>query len=405
MERQTSEALVLDTTYVQHPHELEALLRTEAPVRLVVSPRGLRLWLVTRYDDVKSVLVDPRVHKDADRTTQLIAQQVGPGSGTVSPAYRLLDSHMLNTDPPDHTRLRRLVGKAFTARMVARLRPRIEEIADDLLDAMTGQGAVDLVPAYAEPLPMTVICELLGVPEDDRHDFRTWAQVIVSQIGDERLADASARFLDYLGDLIARKRQEPGEDLLSELVAVSDDGDQLSTQELVAMASLLVIAGQDTTVNLIGNGLLALLREPEQLAALRADPDLLPNAVEELLRYEGPIHIGTYRFTAEPIVIGGVEIPAGEFVALSMSSANRDERRFTDPDRLDIRRHAVGHVAFGHGIHHCLGAPLARLEGQVALGRLIARFPELRPAADPASPTWRFSLLMRGLEALPVYVR
>ncbi|WIV54197.1 cytochrome P450 family protein [Amycolatopsis nalaikhensis] len=397
----TVEPLELAPDYVQDPHELEALLRAEAPVRPVFIRRGVRLWLVTRYDDVRAVLTDPRVRKDSRRTTELMAEQLGPRSGALSPAFRALDAHLLNSDPPDHTRLRRLVGKAFTSGVVARLRPRVEAVADELLDAMAADGAADLLPAYAEPLPMTVICELLGVPEEDRQSFRECVLVITAQDAAGQLAAASTRLLGYLGELIERKRAEPGDDLLSELVRVSDDGDRLSAAELVAMASLLVIAGQDTTVNLIGNGVLSLLREPVLLDKLRADPELLPGAVQELLRYEGPVHVGTYRFTAEPVVVGGVEIPAGEFVAVSLNSANRDEHRFPEPDRLDLTRRTGGHVAFGHGIHYCLGAPLARLEGQVAIGRLITRFPRLRLDVG-SEPKWRFSRLMRGLEALPV---
>lgn len=399
------EELTLDVTAIQNPHELEALLRTEEPVRPVRFSRGLRLWLVTRYDDVRSVLTDPRVRKDSSGTTELMAGRLGPHSGALSPAFRALDAHMLNSDPPDHTRLRRLVGKAFTSGTIARLRPRIEEVADSLLDAMAAADTADLIPAFAEPLPMTVICELLGVPEKDRETFRESVLAITAQDAGGKLATLSIRFLEYLRELTERKRAEPADDLLSDLVAVSDGGDQLSADELVGMAALLVIAGQDTTVNLIGNGALSLLRAPEQLAALRADPHLLPGAVEELLRFEGPVHVGTYRYTVEPIVLSGVEIPAGEFVAVSLSSANRDGQRFTDADRLDITRRAAGHVAFGHGIHHCLGAPLARLEGQVALGKLVTRFPDLALATRPEELTWRFSILMRGLDGLPVRLR
>ncbi|HET6711250.1 cytochrome P450 [Amycolatopsis sp.] len=397
--------LILDVAAVRDPHELEAMMRTEAPVRPVRIPRGPRLWLVTRYDDVRSVLTDPRVRKDSAGTTELMTGQLGPHSGALSPAFRALDAHMLNSDPPDHTRLRRLVGRAFTSGTIARLRPRVAEVADGLLDTMAAAETADLIPAFAEPLPMTVICELLGVPEEDRDTFRECVLAITSQDAGGRLATLSARFLEYLRELIERKRAEPGDDLLSDLVTVSDGGDQLAAGELVGMASLLVIAGQDTTVNLIGNGTLSLLRQPDQLAALRSDPDLLPGALEELLRYDGPVHVGTYRYTVEPIVLSGVEIPAGEFVAVSLSSANRDENRFDAPDRLDITRRAAGHVAFGHGIHHCLGAPLARLEGKIALGKLITRFPDLRLDTGTDEPAWRFSLLMRGLEALPVRLR
>ncbi|MEV6897165.1 cytochrome P450 [Amycolatopsis sp. NPDC051372] len=398
------EAYPLDIEYVQNPHEIEAKLRIEASVRLVQTPRGMRSWLVTRYEDVKQVLTSPDVHKDEGRRAQIIAERHGPSFAVLSPAFRLLEVHMLNSDPPDHTRLRRLVAKVFTTRAIARLRPRIESVTAELLDAMAGQDRVDLVASFAAPLPMIVICELLGVPETDREKFGSWVEVITSA-GDQRLVEASELFLAYLRELVTAKRAEPAEDLLSDLVAVTDSGDRLSEQELVAMAELLVIAGHDTTVSLIANGTLALLRAPAQLAALRADPSLVPNAVEELLRYDGPVHIATTRFTTAPITVGGVEIPANEFLSVSLLSANRDGERFADPDELDVTRPAGGHLAFGHGIHHCLGAPLARLEGAIALGALIERFPALRLAdgADPAR--WRFSTLMHGLEELPVATR
>ncbi|MFD2422748.1 cytochrome P450 family protein [Amycolatopsis pigmentata] len=400
-----ADALAMDAHYVQHPHEVEAELRKEAPARLMVTPRGMRMWLITRYSDVKEVLVNPLVCKDEAQRAELLSERHEATSGLRSPEFRLIEAHMLNTDPPGHTRLRKLVAKAFTTRAVVRLRPRIESLTEELLDGMADRDDVDLVADFAAPLPITVICELLGVPENDRDKFGDWARTIVSSVGDQRLADAAGHFRAYLADLVTRKRADPSADMLSDLIAVTDGGDQLSEDELVAMASLLVIAGHDTTVNLIANGTLNLLRAPEQLAALRADPGLVPAAVEELLRYEGPVHLGTARFTTGPISVGGVEIPAGEFLAVSLASANRDPERFEDPDRVDIARQTAGHLAFGHGIHHCLGAPLARLEGTIAIGRLIDRFPRLRLAADPETLTWRFSTLMRGLEKLPVSTR
>jgi cytochrome P450 len=297
------------------------------------------------------------------------------------------------------------VGRAFTGRAVARLRPRIEAITDELLDAMAGPEAVDLIAAFAAPLPMTVICELLGIPEPERAQFFEWTRIAVTTPHHPRLGKTREQFAAYLVDLIGRKRAAPAEDLLSELIAVSDEGDRLSEDELVSMAMLLVIAGHDTTINLIANGVLALLAAPEQFAALRENPELVPNAVEELLRYAGPVHIATVRFTAEPVTVGGVRIPEGEFVALSLISANLDADRFADPEVLDVRRPGGGHLAFGHGIHHCVGAPLARLEAQIALGRLAARFPGLRLVAEPGALKWRSSTLFRALETLPVSTR
>jgi cytochrome P450 len=403
--RTSNEPVALGSEFVQNPHEMEALLRQEGPVRPALLPGGMRVWLVTGHAQVRAMLTDPRVRKDSRRVTELYRQFYKPTSSMLHPAFRALEAHMLNADPPDHTRLRKLVGKAFTTGTVARLRPRIEQIADDLLDRMAGADTVDLLDTYAAPLPMTVICELLGIPEDDRPAFRTWTQLIVSSAPTRgQMATASAEVVVYLNGLVERKRAEPTGDLLSDLVAVSDNGDQLTPEELVAMAILLTIAGHDTTVNLIASGTLALLRAPDQLAAVRADPALLPGAVEELLRYDGPLHVGTTRFTDAPVEVGGVTIPADEFVMVSLLAANRDAERFEDPDRLDVTRQAGGHVAFGHGIHHCLGAPLARLEGQVAIGRLLARFGDLRLAVEPSMLRWRTSTLMHGVESLPVHL-
>jgi cytochrome P450 len=401
-----NDPVLLDAQFIQDPHGLEALLRDEAPVRPAVSARGQSGWLVTRYADVRAVLTDQRVRKDADGATELLRQQFDASWPGLHPAYRSMDSTMLNTDPPDHTRLRKLVNKAFTTGAVARLRPRIEAVVDELLDGMAaGEQPFDLIEAFALPLPMTVICELLGVPDDQRELFRDWSNTLVSSQLDEKFTTAVTESEKFLNELVERKREQPGTDLLSNLVNTTEDGDRLTQAELVSMSLLLLIAGHDTTVNLIGNGVLALLREPEQLTALRADPSLVPNAVEEFLRFNGPVHVATLRYTVEPIELGGVQIPADQFVMVSLLSANRDGQRFDEPDRLDVTRPTAGHVAFGHGIHHCLGAPLARLEAQIALGHLIERFPELRLAADPASLVWRPSTLMRGLQTLPVAVR
>jgi cytochrome P450 len=313
---------------------------------------------------------------------------------------------MLNSDPPDHTRLRKLVNKAFTGRTVARLRPRVEAITAELLDALAGQERADLVPSFAAPLPITVICELLGVREEDRAEFAGWSKTLLSAAAlPEEMQAAAQNMLTYLTGLIAQKRAEPAEDLLSDLVHASDDGDSLSEPELVSMAFLLLVAGHETTVNLIANAVLALLREPEQLARLRAEPELLPGAVEEFLRFDGPIHLATLRFTAEPVEVGGVTIPENEFVLVSLLGANRDEERFAEPDRLDITRAAGGHLAFGHGIHYCVGAPLARLEAEIALGGLLARFPGLALDAKPDELVYRPSSLVHGLESLPVRLR
>ncbi|WP_116114897.1 cytochrome P450 family protein [Amycolatopsis ruanii] len=402
--RVVDEPIRLDDDIIQDPHALYRALREEGPVRPAIMPRGLRVWMVSGYAEAKALLADPRLSKDANRAQELFQARLTATGGTAGTGEpdTLLRHHMLNTDPPDHTRLRKLVNKAFTARTVARLRPRIEQITDELLDEMATRDRADLLDAFAYPLPITVICELLGIPEAERGEFREWSNTLLNSGPQENFHDAARSMAAYLTALVDAKRTAPTQDLLSDLVHVSDEGDQLSPEELVAMAFLLLVAGHETTVNLIGNSVLALLRHPDQLAALRADPSLLPGAIEEFLRFEGPINIATLRFTAEPVPPGEVEIPADEFVLISLVGANRDGARFPDPDRLDVTRPAGGHLAFGHGIHYCVGAPLARLEAEVALGRLLDRFPAIGLDGEPGELRWRESTLVHGLDRLPV---
>lgn len=398
----------LDFDFFQDPHSAAKLLREQAPVRPAILPNGLKVWLVTSYAEARSLLTDSRLSKDTGRATGLFEQHMTATGGTAGELSQSLAAHMLNSDPPDHTRLRKLVNRAFTGRTVARLRPRIEEITSALLDGMQsrepGEDTADLLEEFAFPLPVTVICELLGVPHEERDSFREWSNTLVSASSSEQLEHASGQMAAYLTELVAAKRETPTEDLLTDLVHATDEGDSLSETELVSMAFLLLIAGHETTVNLIGNGVLALLRHPDQLAALRADPELLGNAIEEFLRYEGPVNIATVRFTTEALPVAGTEIPEGEIVMISLLAANRDEQRFTEPDRLDITTPPGGHLAFGHGIHYCLGAPLARLEAEIAIDKLLERFPELGLADEPESLGWRDSSLMRGLRTLPVRI-
>ncbi|SDZ11321.1 Cytochrome P450 [Amycolatopsis xylanica] len=384
---------------MQDPHAALALMREEGPVRQVVTPRGLTVWLVTRYADVRSLMSDSRVGKDAKLAQELFARSLS-GTGVADATVHGLNAHMLNSDPPDHTRLRKLVNKAFTSGVVSRLRPRIEQITDELLDGMSGE--VDLMKALAFPLPITVISELLGVELEDRDQFGAWSNVLVSQSDSEKISEAAGAMANFLVQLIERKRENPTDDLMSALVHASDEGDSLGPFELIAMAFLLMVAGYETTVNLIGNSVLALLRHPDQLKAVRADPSLVPNMVEEVLRFDGSINIATLRFAKEPIEVSGVEIPAGEFLFLSLLSANRDAERFPDPDAFDITRQTNGHLAFGHGIHYCVGAPLARLEGEIAIGKLLQRFDGIELLGEVESLRFRESLLVHGVESLPV---
>jgi cytochrome P450 len=393
--------MVLDDEFFHDPHSFYRQLRTEAPVRDVVLPRGLKVWMVTRYADVRDALANPALRKDLRQAQHLFDrhQTRVDGAGDIG---QDLTAHMLNSDPPDHTRLRKLVAKAFTMRRVELLRPRVEEITDTLLAGLSGE--VDLVKEFAFPLPVTVICELLGVPHVDRDTFGEWSATLLSLSSAEAVDTASKAMVAYLQDLIAAKRAAPAEDMMSALIQATDDGDGLSELELVSTAFLLLLAGHETTMNLISNGVLALLRNPDQLAALIADPDLLPGAIEELLRYTSPVNHSTLRYTTEPTKVGDTTIPADEFVAIALTAANRDESRFPAADTLDVTRPAGGHMALGHGIHFCLGAPLARLEGQTAIGRLIDRFPNMTLNTDIENLTYRGSTLIHSLERLPIRV-
>jgi cytochrome P450 len=391
----------LGRAFIQDPHDLYRRLRAEAPAHRVVLWGGTHAWLVTRHAEARASLADPRLSKSWLRSVELV------GHGRYGPPDSLVNSHMLHQDPPDHTRLRKLVMGAFTPRTVARLRPNILRIADELLDRIAVAAAagqvMDLMESYAVPLPLRVIGELLGVPSRDRDEFRMAVAPLLTSTDSTKLRAAEDTLVHLLGALIARKRKVPAEDLLSGLVHASDVDDRLSPDELMSTAYLLILAGYETTVNLIGNGILALLHNPSQFAILRADPSLIPCAVEEFLRFESPLNMATLRFTTEPVRIGEVEVAAGETVLVALLAANRDARQYDDPDRLYVTRSPNAHLSFGHGIHYCLGAPLARLEGEIAIGRLIARFDRITLATS-ASPQYRNSTLMRGLVALPVHL-
>ncbi|MEU4446210.1 cytochrome P450 [Actinosynnema sp. NPDC050801] len=396
---------MLDPEFFRDPFPAYAACRAEGGVHQAVLPGGPTAWVLTRYEDARAALVDPRLSKDLSAAGALFERHTRGstgGGGSSAPVIR----HMLNSDPPDHTRLRRLVGRAFTAQRMSALRPVIERITGELLDVLAERhGVVDLIKEFAFPFATVVLSELLGVPEDDRDDFARWASAAVDGTGAAAPDPDQAglrTLVGYLARLVAARRAEPGDDTLSLLVAANADADRLTDVELVMTALLLLVAGHDTMVGLIGNGVFALLGDPDQRAALLADPAVVPGAVEELLRFNGPVNFSTLRYTTAEVGIGGVTIPAGEFVVVALGSANHDPHRFTEPDRLDLRRPAGGHLAFGHGTHYCLGAPLARLAGEVAIPRLLARFPDLRLPADATEVTWLTSGLLRGMESLPV---
>jgi cytochrome P450 len=375
-----------------------AQLAAAGPVHRIVLPTGEPAWLITGYHEVRRALSDSRLIK-SDMALANFGRDVVPPN-----VFAAMTSHMLNRNPPDHTRLRRLVSTVFTRRRIEQLVPRIQLITDELLDRIGTAAQTDLINSFALPLPITVVCELLGVPESHRTQFHDWTTTFVTGMlaGPTAIAAAATAMLSYLQELVHAKRTASADDLLSALVAARDGEDGLSEDELTSMATLLLIAGHETTVNLIGNGLLALLSHPDQLARLRAQPDLLGTAVEELLRFDGPLQVATFRLSIEPLDIGGVTIPAGEIVIAGLLAANQDQACTDQPDALDITRTDNPHLAFGHGIHHCLGAPLARLEGRIALGTVLARFPRLRLAVPAEQLTRRPGVLMNGLIALPV---
>jgi len=383
--------------FLANPYPLYHRLRTEDPVhRSTLLPDS---WILTRYADVAMVLRDNRFGRQ-DAATFF---QERFGSGPVVDVY---SKWMLFRDPPDHTRLRTLVNKAFTPRVVENLRPRIQELVDYLLDRVQKAGSLDIMTDLAYPLPVLVICEMLGVPAKDRDLFKDWSGDVARTLDPIQTPEmvqqghaVVASMVNYFRDLIIALRKNPQENLLSAMIAAEEQGDRLSEEELLANCILLFSAGHETTVNLIGNGVLALLQHPDQRQQLQENPELIQSAVEEFLRYDGPVQL-TGRGVKEDIEIGGIPIRQGERVFTVLAAANRDPNQFPNPDQLDITRKDNRHVAFGHGIHFCLGASLARTEAQSAIGTLLSRMPRL--ATQVATPKWRPAFTLRGLQTLPV---
>ncbi|MFF7632511.1 cytochrome P450 [Kitasatospora sp. NPDC008050] len=393
--------------FAADPYPAYAWLREHAPVHRTTLPSGVDAWLVTRYVDARQALADARLSKNPAHHSEQAHR-----TGRVGiPGERQADlmTHLLNIDPPDHTRLRRLVSKAFTPRTVAEFEPRVQQLTDRLIDGFAARGSADLIHEFAFPLPIYAICDLLGVPAEDQDDFRDWAGMMIRHGGGPRggVARAVKRMRTYLAELIHRKRADLGDDLISGLIRAGDHGEHLTENEAAAMAFILLFAGFETTVNLIGNGLYSLMNQSLQRARLqesivRGESELLATGIEELLRFDGPVELATWRFATAPLTIGGVEIPVGDPVLVVLAAADRDPARFDRPDTLDLARRDNPHLGFGHGIHYCIGAPLARLEGQRALATLLTRLPDLQLAADPAELRWRGGLIMRGLRELPV---
>ena len=378
------------------PYPFYERLRTRDPVH---RSRLMDMWVFSRHADVDAVLRDFRRFSSDQRKRD-------PARQRRSALAQIPDPTILFLDPPDHTRLRTLVNKAFTPKAVADLEPRIRRMTRTLLDAAADPNRFDLMETLANPLPVMVIAEMLGVPVEDRAQFREWsnqrARILEPMIGERerRIANEASKSLDeYFLSIIKLRRIVPRDDIISALVHVEEEGDRLTEREMLGMLRLLLVAGNETTTNLIGNGMLALLRHPEQLQALRDDPSRIPGAVEELLRYDSPVQ-GTVRLVLEDCEVNGVPLQRDDNVLLLIGSANRDPQVFDHPDQLDVGRRDNNHVAFGRGIHFCLGAPLARLEGRVAIEVLLERYPSLRLESD--RPAFRSSIVLRGLERLPV---
>lgn len=400
-----------------------ARLRELGPATRVDFSNGRQLWLITRYNEASEVLKDH--HRFSNEVTRVLTegeyeqrfQQAVQGltpeqQAMAAETDRVLGQHLLDLDPPDHTRLRRLVAIPFTPKYIEGLRGRIEEIASSLLDAAverarsTGSRRMELIDDFAYPLPLTVIAEMLGIPEEDRENFRVWSRAAVSfspaEPFDPDISEKLIEFIAYLRVLVAEKRANPGDDLLSGLVVAESEGDKLTEDELLSMMFLLIVAGHETTVNLIGNGILALFDHPDEYARLRGQPELLKSAIEEMLRFLGPVELSLPRWVREDTRFAGVELRRGDQIMVLLASANRDESRFPEPDRFDISREPNRHLAFGSGIHSCLGATLARLEGQIAFTALLARFPELALAVPRDELEWRDGTFLRGLVSVQV---
>ncbi|WP_329271088.1 cytochrome P450 [Streptomyces pseudovenezuelae] len=386
-----------DPRFLQDPYPTLAALRSNCPVQPMHAESGGRPgYLVTGYAEAREALGDPRLSKD---TAAFFA-----GKESRRRLHPAVAHSMLASDPPRHTRLRKLVTKAFTAGAVARLRPFIARVTEELLDRWPIGERFDFMTALAVPLPVIVICQLLGVPQNDRPDVRRWSGELFAAGRPDVIDAASHSMADYMTGLVAAKRLDPGDSLLDQLISVRDGTERLSEEELVSLAVLLLVAGHETTTNFLGNATLALLRRPAESDRLRRNPDDVPAVLDELLRFDSPVGTATFRFTTEAVTLGGVDIPPGSPVLVALGAANRDPVRFPSPDRLDLDRDAAGHLGFGHGVHRCVGAPLAKAEAEIALRAVLTRFPDIRLAVPPDRLEWRRTRLVRGLAALPVTV-
>lgn len=383
--------------FTQNPYPAYAKLRQMDPIHQVRFPDGQRGWLVTSYDEAMEVLKDQRFIKDFSKLY-----------GSSMDQMSVFTQNMLFSDPPDHKRLRGLAQKAFTPKLIAGMRNRIQEITDSLLDELEGRKEINLIDDFAFPLPIIVICEILGVPAEDRDKFRTWSNSLIEGTSGETgvsVYQHMNQFIEYLGNWFAQVKEHPGDDLISKLIIAEEQGDRLTEKELFGVVSLLIIAGHETTVNLIGNTVLALLDYPEQQQMLREQPGLVPQALEESLRFNGPVEFSTSRWTGEDLDFNGKRMHRGDLVVVSLNAANHDPEKWTDPEVFDIQREKSPHLAFGTGIHFCLGAPLARLEGEIAISSLLRRFPEMHLRIDANELEWRPGMIVRGVKEIPLTIK
>ncbi|WP_342479198.1 cytochrome P450 [Paenibacillus sp. FSL H7-0350] len=390
----------MDKAFIQQPFAAYERLREEEPVHRFLLPGGQFAWLVSRYEDAVKVLQDSRFVTNPPNA--------GNEEAFLPSHQEVISRNLISVGPDDHRRLRRLIQKAFTPRMIEGLRGRIEEISEELLDTIAGKGTrkMDLIEEYAFPLPIIVICEMLGVPLEDQDRFRGWSDVIMEGFNNPELDQASDEvmkaFVDYLQELIAERRKHLQNDLISSLISVEEEGEALTEQELYALVFVLIIAGHETTVNLIGNGVLALLEHPEQKQMLLAQPEFIQSAIEEMLRFNGPAEVSNIRWATEDLELDGKQIRQGDMLFVSLLSANRDSLKFQEPDTFDITRKVNDHIAFGKGVHYCLGAPLARLEGEIAVSALLRRMPDIRLEVEEEQLEWRPGMIIRGVKAFPV---
>ena len=394
---------ITDAKFKANPFPFYARLRAEAPVFPVTVRGGQRAWLVTHYDDVLAVLKNDQ-HFVKDPKNAMTFEQLKKAP-KIPPMFRALERNMLSLDAGDHDRLKALVHKAFTPRMIEQMRDQTQAVTDAALDNFQRKGSMDLIADFALPVPLTIIGRILGVPENDNHRFNSWTRAFIEIGGGGNplfLIPSMLAFMGYLKKLIRERRIRPRDDLISGLVKAQEGNDQLTDDEVLAMIFLLLSAGHETTVNLIGSGALALLEHPDQIIKLRDQPELIKPAVEELVRYVVPAEMTTQRYATKDVTIAGITIPRGEMVLGVLASANRDPKHFENPDVVNIARENNKHLSFGQGMHYCLGAPLSRLEAQIALSTLFRRVPNLRVSIAPEQIRWRSGFIVRGLESLPV---